>query len=241
MLTLLLASCSEPVAPPLRVAAASDLRFALDEIAASFRQDHPDLPVDVVYGSSGAFYTQIRNGAPFDLYLSADAEYPRLLAEEGLILEGSEFVYAVGRLVLWRDSGEVDEQTLLDAAVQKIAIANPQHAPYGRAAEAALQSLGLYEQIKDKLVLGENVAQALQFVQSGGADAGIVALALALAPTVEGCFWELPLDSYPRMEQSGAILRTARDPEAARAFRDFVLDEGRPILDRYGLTLPEAE
>lgn len=237
-----MASCggSEPTAP-LRVAAASDLRFALDEIASEFKTVHSDIPLDVVYGSSGNFYTQIRNGAPFDLYFSADSEYPRRLAAEGLILESSEFLYAVGRIVLWRPSGEVDEQTLRDPAIHKIAIANPQHAPYGRAAEAALESLGLYDQIKDKLVLGENVAQTLQFVQSGGADVGIVALALARAPTVQGEYWEIPLDAYPRMEQTGAILRAARDPEAARVFRDFVLHDGRQTLDRYGLTLPESE
>lgn len=233
---LLLAACGGGSTPHLRIAAASDLRFALDEISVSYSE-----PVDIVYGSSGAFYTQIRNGAPFDLYFSADSEYPRRLADEGLILEGSELVYATGRIVLWSAAGPVDAHTLRDPAIRKIAIANPQHAPYGRAAEAALRSLSLYEPVKDKLILGENVAQALQFVQSGGADVGIIALALALAPTVEGQHWELPLDAYPRMEQSSVILRGARDPESARAFRDFVLDEGRPTLDRYGLTLPEAE
>ena len=236
-------ACGGPEpAPPLRVAAASDLRFALDEIAAQFQTAHSEIPLDIVYGSSGNFYTQIRNGAPFDLYFSADAAYPRLLADEGLVLEGSQFLYAVGRIVLWRPAGEVGRQTLLDPSIRKLAIANPQHAPYGRAAEAALESLGVYDKLEPKLVLGENVAQTLQFVQSGGADAGIVALALALAPTVEGHYWEFPLDSYPRMEQGGAILRDSRNPEAAAAFRDFVLSaKGRQVLARYGFTLPEAE
>ena len=228
----------------MRIAAASDLRFALDEMAAAFKEAHPATPVDIVYGSSGNFYTQIQNGAPFDLYFSADADYPRRLADEGLIVEGSEFLYAVGRIVLWSATREVDEHTLADPEIGKIAIANPQHAPYGRAAEAALKSLGYYEQLEPKLVLGENVAQTLQFVQSGGADVGIVALALALAPTVRdsGRFWEFPLDAYPRMEQGGAILRDAVNPESAAAFRDFTLSpEGREILARYGFNLPETD
>ena len=240
-------ACGDAPAPPLRVAAASDLRFALDEVADAFKAERPDVPVDIIYGSSGNFYTQIQNGAPFDLYFSADADYPRRLADEGLVREGSVFLYAIGRIVLWAPAGarfELNERTVRDPAVRKIAIANPQHAPYGRAAEAALKSLGVYDEVQGKIVLGENVAQTMQFVQSGGADVGIVALALALAPTVRetGGYWEFPLDSYPRLEQGGAILRDARDPEAAAAFRDFTLSpQGREILERYGFGLPEVE
>ena len=224
---------------PLRVAAASDLRFALDEVAAAFKQTHPEISVDNVYGSSGNFYTQIQNGAPFDLYFSADADYPRRLAAEGRILEGSEFLYAVGRIVLWSATREVDARTLEDPSIRKVAIANPLHAPYGRAAEAALKNLGFYEELQPKLVLGENAAQTLQFVQAGGADVGIVALALALAPTVRetGHYWEIPIDAYPRMEQGGAILRDAKNPEAAAEFRDFALSpRGREILASFGFT-----
>jgi molybdate transport system substrate-binding protein len=125
--------------------------------------------------------------------------------------------------------------------VRRIAIANPQHAPYGRAAEAALRRLGVYDAVKEKLVFGENVAQAAQFVQSGAADAGIIALALAVAPALadEGRYFELPLDAYPRMDQGGIVLDRARDPEAARAFREFVLgSQGRAILKRFGFFLP---
>jgi molybdate transport system substrate-binding protein len=243
ILVALLASCTsgDSPKPPLRIAAASDLRFALDEIAADFKTEHPDILIDIVYGSSGNFYTQIQNGAPFDLYFSADAAYPRRLADEGLALGDSEFLYAVGRIVLWSATVEVDERTLADPAIRKIAIANPEHAPYGRAAEAALKSLGLYDQLQPKLVFGENVAQTLQFVQSGGADVGIIALALALAPTVrdQGRYWTLPPDSYPTMEQGGAILRDAKNPGEAEAFRDFTLSaHGREVLERYGFTLP---
>ncbi len=241
-LTLLIAGCASAPSPPLRVAAASSLRFALEEIAAEFQADRTTAPLDIVYGSSGALYQQIRNGAPFDLFLFADAEYPSRLAAEGFVLEGSQFVYAVGRLVLWRRGGEVDERTLADPTLRKVAIANPAHAPYGQAAAAALRSLGVYDRLEDKLVLGDNVAQALHFVQSGGADLGVIALPLALAPTVEGRYWELPRTAFPRLEQRGAILRAARDPAAAAAFRDHALSpRGRSILDRYGLTLPESE
>ena len=226
----------------MRVAAASDLRFALDETAAAFGTACPEIPLDIVYGSSGALYQQIRNGAPFDLYFSADAEYPRLLAAEGFVVERSQRLYAVGRIVVWRPEGSVGRETLSDPAIRKLVLANPRHAPYGQAAEAALRSLGVYDEIESKIVLGDNVAQALQFVQSGGADAGIVALSLALAPSVGGEYWEIPLDAYPRMDQSCAIISGSREPEQAAQFRDFVLGAaGRVILARYGFAPPETD
>jgi molybdate transport system substrate-binding protein len=132
-------------------------------------------------------------------------------------------------------------RALLDPGVRKIAIANPKHAPYGRAAEAALKKLEVYDQVKDRLVLGENVAQAAQFVETGAADAGVIALSLALAPTLreKGKYWEVPLDAYPRLEQGGVILSWARDRQAADALRAFVLGpEGKAVLRRYGFFLP---
>ncbi len=230
----------------LDVAAAADLKFAMDELVVAFRRAQPDVEVSVSYGSSGNFFSQIANGAPFDLFFSADSEYPRQLAKAGLAPEGSEFPYAVGRIVIWvpAASGVPVEQgapALASPDVRKVAIANPRHAPYGRAAEAALRKLGVYEAVKDKLVFGENVAQTAQFVQSGAADAGIIALSLAVAPALakEGRYFELPLDSYPRMDQAGIILDRARDASAARAFRDFVVGpDGRATLKRYGFFLP---
>jgi len=177
-------------APIVRIAAASDLRFALDDILMALQREHPGMDVRVSYGSSGTFYGQLVNGAPFDLFMSADAEYPRQLSARGLTLAGSEFIYAVGRLVIWTPlSAVVDVTTggmnaLVDAKVAHVAIANPAHAPYGRAAEAAMRRAGVYDALAPKLVFGENVAQALQFVQSGSAQAGIVALSLAVAPGV---------------------------------------------------------
>jgi molybdate transport system substrate-binding protein len=228
------------------VAAAADLKFAMDDMVEAFGKAHPGIVVSVSYGSSGNFLSQIQNGAPFDLFFSADIEYPRRLAEVGLAPKGSEFLYAVGRLVVWAPTSsrvrvERGVEALTAPEVRRIAIANPTHAPYGRAAEAALRKLGVHDAVKDKLVFGENVAQAAQFVQSGAADAGIIALSLALAPALagEGSYFEVPLDAYPRMDQGGIVLNRARDPEAARMFRDLVLGAaGRATLKRHGFFLP---
>jgi molybdate transport system substrate-binding protein len=241
-----------PAKPPagkqeVRVAAAADLQFALADVVQAFRDRHPGTDVRVTYGASGTFFAQLSNRAPFDLYLSADIEYPRKLVEQGLADRDSAFLYAVGHLVVWvpRSSGidveKLGVKALLDPAVKKVAIANPRTAPYGRGAEAALRSLGVYEGVKDKLVLGENIAQAAQFVRTGSADAGVLALSLALAPPMrdQGRYWEVPLDAYPRLEQGGVILSWAQDRQAAAAFRSFLLgDEGRAILKRYGFVLP---
>jgi molybdate transport system substrate-binding protein len=239
-----------PAGAPQRevvVAAAADLKFAFGDVAAVFERRHPDVTVKVTYGSSGNFFTQLSNEAPFDLFLSADMDYPRKLVQQGRAEMGSEFVYAVGQIVLWvPNSSKLDLaaqglRAVLDPAVKKIAVANPKHAPYGRAAEAALMHAGVYDAVKDRLVLGENIAQAAQFVESGAADVGIIALSLALAPAMRdaGRYWTIPLDAYPRLDQGGVILTWARDKDAARALRDFMTgDEGRAILRRYGFRLP---
>jgi molybdate transport system substrate-binding protein len=232
----------------LAIAAAADLQFAFDELTTEFRARHPAVTIRITYGSSGNFYAQLRNRAPFDLYFSADAEYPRRLAEAGLALDDHVFLYAIGRIVVWApnasaiDLEEFGIRALLEPSVRRIAIANPRHAPYGVAAVAALKSLGVHDQVESRLVLGENVAQAAQFVQSGAADLGILALALAIAPKMRdaGRHWEIPLDAYPRMDQGGIILKRTANPDAALAFRDFVLgDHGRAVLTRYGFFLPD--
>jgi molybdate transport system substrate-binding protein len=228
------------------VAAASDLRFAFDEVIAEFRKAHAAIDVTVTYGSSGNFFSQLSNGAPFDIFLSADATYPRRLMEDGLGLSDSFFLYAIGHIVLWvpKDS-PLDPagglSALRAAAVRRVAIANPAHAPYGRAAEAALRHDGLWDAMRDRLVLGENVAQAAQFVTSGNADAGILPLSLALSPAMKdaGRYWEIPRDAYPKMEQGGLVLKWARDPGAARDLCAFVTGEkGWQILQRWGFALP---
>ncbi|MEI9971893.1 MAG: molybdate ABC transporter substrate-binding protein [Ignavibacteriota bacterium] len=224
----------------LSIAAAADLQFALSEAATQFHQQHPQTEVAVSYGSSGNFYAQIRNGAPFDLFLSADAQYPRNLARDGMVHADSIFLYAEGRIVVWVPAASrLDPSTALrDPSVQRIAIANPEHAPYGRAAEAALRSTGLYDSVAKKLVQGENISQTFQFVESGAADVGIVALSLAVAPNVrdQGRYWEFPPESYPKMEQAGVILK---ESPQAREFRDWLMaPAGRALLKRYGFSLP---
>jgi molybdate transport system substrate-binding protein len=234
--------------PPraVRVAAAADLRFALDDVLAAFKHKRPDVTVVVTYGSSGNFHAQLLNRAPFDVFLSADTAYPRALREKGLS-RGDVFAYAIGRLAVWVPKGsslDIEGQglrALLAPEARRIAIANPRHAPYGSAAEAALRTLGLFETLQPRLVYGENVAQAAQFAQTGAADAAIVALSLALAPALRegGRHAEAPRDAYPTMTQAGVILRWAHDRESARALRDFLLGPaGRATLEHYGFGLP---
>jgi molybdate transport system substrate-binding protein len=231
----------------VRVAAAADLKFAFDDLALDFEGKNPGIKVTTTYGSSGNFYAQLSNNAPFDLFLSADIDYPRQLIDGGLALKESLFVYAVGRIVLWVPNGskldlnKLGIRAVADASVKKLAIANPKHAPYGRAAEAALKKSGVYDAVKDRLVLGENIAQTAQFVESGSADVGIIALSLALAPTMrdKGHYWTVPLDTYPIVEQAGIIMTWAKDTQATRALRDFMTGkEGQAILKRYGFVLP---
>jgi molybdate transport system substrate-binding protein len=234
-------ACSpHPAQQVLSVAAAADLQFALDELSRGFRAAHPAVVLRVAYGSSGNFSAQIQNQAPFDLFLSADMEYPRQLVRQGIGVPDSVFVYALGRMAVWVPAASsLDPATVLRSpALTHLAIANPQHAPYGRAAEAALRALGAYDAVKDRLVFGENVAQTLEFVQSGAADAGIIALSLALAPSVreQGRYWILPANLYPKMEQGGMIVK---DSLAARDFRAFLLSPaGARVLEAYGFSLP---
>ena len=230
------------------MAAAADLRFALDELTGAFRRAHPDLAVSVAYGSSGNLYSQLLSGAPFDVFLSADVVYPRQLAARDLTVPDSEFSYATGQLVVWvpatsgLDVEHLGLRALADGSAKHVAIANPAHAPYGRAAEAALRSAGVYDEVRPKLVLGESVSQALQFVQSGAADAGVVALSLAVSPTAgQGRYAAVPLDLYPRIDQSGVVLRAAADRNAAMTFRAFMLGgSARAVLKRFGFTVPAA-
>jgi molybdate transport system substrate-binding protein len=237
---------AEPSAP-LRIAAAADLKFCTEEILQRFNREHPNSPASVSFGSSGIFFTQIQNGAPFDLFLSADIAYPRQLAQSGMAAS-PVFVYGFGRLVIWvPDSVKVDWQhpglqLLLEPSIQKIALANPDHAPYGRAAISALKSAGLYEKLAPKLVQGENIAQAAQFAQSRAADAGLLALSLALAPALRqtGKFWEVPPDSYPKLEQGGVVLKSGNNQALAEEFRDCLVHGwGREILKKSGFITPE--
>jgi len=248
---VVLSGCrAEPEAPArrgkVRVAAAADLNAAFPDLIMRFGASH-DVDVSVSYGSSGNFYAQLINEAPFDMFLSADVSYPNQLAARGLTLPQSEFTYAIGRIVVWAPASSTLDveheglQVLTQASIKHVAIANPEHAPYGRAAVAAMQSAGVYDRVKPKLVVGENIAQTMQFVQSGAAEVGIVALSLVLAPNVDnkGRRFDIPASTYPRLEQGGTILKAAADVDAARAFRGFLLSaDGQAILKQYGFSLP---
>jgi molybdate transport system substrate-binding protein len=241
---LLLLGCAGPQnESQVRIAAASDLTFAMEEIIELVNDADPSIQVLPTYGSSGQFLQQIVNGAPFDLYLSADVAFPDDVVARGLADEADRFDYAIGRLVVWTTKPEFGTptlQTLADPRVQKIAIANPRHAPYGRAAEAAIARAGLDETVKDRLVLGENIAQAAEFVLSGAADVGIIALSLVLADPVKetGSWSEIPLDQYPQIRQGGVVLKRAQDIDAARTVRDVITSPaGQVILRRYGFIL----
>src|SRR5213080_4418912 len=232
----------------IRVAAAADLKFAMEELSQQFEKQ-TGTRVNVTYGSSGNFFSQIQNGAPFDLFFSADIEYPRKLEAVGLTEPGTLYEYAVGTIVIWMPSdAKVDViaqgwKALLDASVEKIAIANPEHAPYGRAAVVALQKAGIYEQVKLKLIYGENISQAAQFVQSGNAQAGIVALSLAVSPAMrDGKRWEIPAEMHPAIEEVAIVLKDAKNKDSARAFLEFVKSAaGRAILAKYGFAFPERD
>lgn len=227
----------------LTIAAAADLKFAMEEIVTTFRKAHPDDQIDVIFGSSGKFNTQIQQGAPFDLYFSADIAFPRTLAEMGLSA-GPVKPYAIGRIVLWsnvRDASKMTLKDLTDPAIGKIAIASPRHAPYGKRAEEALRSVGIWDQLQDRLVQGENIAQTAQFIQTGNAEIGIIALALALNPTLAkaGGYHLIDDRLHEPLEQGFIITRRAADNPLAQTFADFMgSPEARAIMIHYGFVLP---
>ena len=233
-------------AEEIAIAAASDLNFAIKEVIAEYEKATGN-HVKLSLGSSGNFYAQIQNGAPFDLYFSADIGYPKKLEEGGLIVPGSLYRYAVGRIVLWTNHTSHRDvskglEVLRDPAIRKIAIANPKHAPYGRAAVAAMQHFKVYDDAKDRLVFGENISQAAQFIESGACDVGIIALSLALAPTMKaaGTYWDIPSEAHPPLEQGAAILKSSKQQKTAQQFIEFMQGtRGQEIMRRYGFTLPK--
>jgi molybdate transport system substrate-binding protein len=227
------------------VAAAADLSFVFPELAAGFEKESGHR-LRLSFGSSGNLFSQIENGAPFDLYFSADSEYPRRLEATGQVEPGTLYPYALGRMVLWVPSGSRLDVgrglgVLLDPAVGKIAIANPRHAPYGRAAVAALEHARLYAGVQSKLVFGENISQAAQFVESGNADVGILALSLVVAPAMKhkGRYFEIPPGDYPPLEQACVLLKSSQHKPAARLFLEYLrTPETIALLTRYGFTPP---
>jgi molybdate transport system substrate-binding protein len=240
------ASGAPTVGGELTVAAAADLNSALMEIAASFKKQ-TGITVKLSFGASGALAQQIQNGAPFDLFFSADMDYPRQLAAAGQAEASSLYRYAVGGLVLWvpadspLDVEHKGMNVLADPAIKKIAIANPQHAPYGRAAVAAMKHVQLYDQVSDRLVMGENVSQAAQFVESGNAQVGFVALAHVTSPAIQGKgrYWQIPAEAYPPLEQGLVIISRSRRKKQAAAFVEYIKTaESAKVFSRYGFGLP---
>jgi len=225
----------------VRVAVAANFRATLDEIVTRFEQDTGHTAV-VSSGSSGKLYAQIRNGAPFDVFFSADATRPGLLEKEGLAVQGSRFTYAVGRLTLWGAGPAVFEGSgksmLLSDDVEHVAIANPKTAPYGAAAKEVLQALGLWERIRERLVRGENIGQTFHFVFSKNAQLGFVALSQVLAVNGAGSRWDVPAHLHAPLRQQTVLLRHGQRNEAARAFLDYVKGAtSRNIIERFGYGL----
>jgi molybdate transport system substrate-binding protein len=233
----------------LTLAVASSVQFAMEDLINEYNAAHPKVTVKATYGSSGNFFAQIQNQAPFDVFFAADMDYPAKLAKAGLALDGVVSRYAIGGVVLWvpkaspLDLEKLGIQTLADPMVKKIAIANPKLAPYGAAAVAAMKALKVYEQAEPKLVLGENITQTSQFVESGAADIGFLALSHAVSDKMKekGRYWEVPADVFPVIEHGLVIIKGTPNTAAARAFREFILsDAAAKVLQRHGFKLPQT-
>jgi molybdate transport system substrate-binding protein len=228
-------------AQEITVVAAADLQSAMEDVASRFQKE-TGKKLKLIYGSSGNFFQQIQNGAPFDMFFSANLDFPKKLEASGLTDPGSYYEYARGKIVIWvPNESKVDLSSglkvLLDPSIKKIAVANPQHAPYGQAAIAAMQHEKIYDAVKDKFVLGENISQASSFVASGSADAGIVALSLALSSNMKGRgrYIEVPSNEYPPIEQACVILAASKNKEAARQFLSFFRNPGiADVLKTHG-------
>ncbi len=233
------------LAQTVRVAAACDLQFAMDDPASRY-QKQTGHKLSASYGSSGNCHAQIQSLAPFDIFFSADILCAQKLIDAHLADRTSLVIYARGQIALWApsdarlDLSRAGFAVLRDSRGQKIAIANPAHAPYGRAAVAALQHAGLYEQLRSKLVYGENISQAAQFAQSGSTQVGILALSLALSPNMKsGDRWLIPSEIYPALDQAAVLLNSSANKAGARAFLEFVNSEGgREVLSQHAFTLP---
>jgi len=233
-------------AQTVTVAAAADLQFAMQDIAARYQKETGTV-VKVVYGSSGNFFQQLQNGGPFDVFFSANVEYAKQLEAAGFAEPGSFYEYATGTLVLWaRKDSRLDFakglRGLASPAVRKIAIANPDHAPYGEAAVAALRTEGVYDQVSDKLVLGENISQAATFALSA-ADAGLLALSLVVSPNMrdKGRYIEVPASEYPPIRQACVVLKSSPNKREAQRFVTFIkTPQMAQVLKGYGFGVPAA-
>jgi molybdate transport system substrate-binding protein len=247
VLLAVICTCEFCAAQSLTVAAAADLQFAMQDVAAQF-QKQTGHEVKLIYGSSGNFFQQLQNGAPFDMFFSANLDYPKKLQTAGLTEPGSFYEYAKGKIVVWVPKDSMLDlssglQSVLNPSIKKIAVANPQHAPYGQAAVAAMQKEGIYDKVKDRLVTGENISQTASFVVSGSADVGIVALSLALSPNMKdkGRYVEVPAGDYPPIEQACVILSSSKNKDTAKQFLAFIKTAAvAETLKRYGFDVQSS-
>ncbi|MGA8862866.1 MAG: molybdate ABC transporter substrate-binding protein [Gallionella sp.] len=235
---------SSPVfASEVNAAVASNFSAPMKQIADVFQKESGDT-VKLSFGSTGKFYAQIRGGAPFDVFFAADTATPQRMEQEGLTVNGSRFVYALGKLVLWSaQPGYVDDQgaVLRKGGFGKLAIADPKLAPYGVAAQQTLEHLGLWDALQPKLVTGENITQTYQFVATGNAELGFVALSQVMrdGKLSAGSSWLVPSDMYQLIQQSAVLLAGAKDKAAAQAFLDFLKgDKAAAVIRSYGYALP---
>ncbi|MBK9949602.1 MAG: molybdate ABC transporter substrate-binding protein [Nitrospira sp.] len=223
------------------VAVAANFVPPFREIAIEF-ESATNHNVRVAAGSSGNFYSQIKNGAPFDIFFSADTERPKLLEDEGLGVKDSRFTYAIGRLVLWSPSTDLikGEETLRSKKFKRLAIANPKTAPYGLAAMQAMQKLELWESIQPKIVMGENLGQTMGFIESGNADLGFVALSQVMDLKIKGTgsLWAIPSNLHEPIKQDVILLTKGKDSQAAKALMEFMVGpQAKAIIARYGYEL----
>lgn len=224
------------------IAAASDLRFALNDIIEIYRAQHPEHTFEVIYGSSGKMTTQIINGAPYDLFFSADISFPERLQAAGLTAT-EPAVYAIGRIVIWSNTIDAAQLTLADLAgdsIRRIAIAQPAHAPYGLRAQEAMQAAGVWDKVQGKLVFGENIAHTAQMVESGAAEVGIIALSLARFPTLAQHGHHLIDDALHQPLTQGYVVtrRGGGKPTVLNFARFMETEAAQAVMERYGFVLP---
>lgn len=222
-------SSSQSLAAEIRVAAASNFARAMISLASDF-EENSGHKVKLVFGSTGKHYAQIHNGAPFDVFFAADIKRPRLLEEQGIAIAGSRFTYAKGKLILWSHMPnyvDSEGEVLRHGSFEHLAIANPHLAPYGRAAREVLKYRGLWDEMKQKVVRGENIGQAFQFVSSGNAELGFVAFSQLknIDEPIAGSYWEVPQSLYTPIEQQAVLLT---DNEAGRSFISYI--KSKPAL-----------
>lgn len=228
-------------AQTVKIAAASNLRFVLEDIKEKYVLDHPKANIIINLGASGALVQQITNGADFDLFMAADKMYPEKLKAQGIV-SGKVQTYAFGKLAIWSNTVDVSKglTIITDDKVKRIAIAKPDVAPYGAKAVECLKYYKLFDKVKSKIVYADNIAQTAQFAQTGNAEIGFLALSLAMAPEMKGSYFALDTKSYKPVEQAMVLIKSWQsNPEAAKFLKFVLSKQCKPIFEKYGFTLPK--